>query len=210
MAIAVRRKLPVRCGIPHCSEGLKVGLFGGSFDPPHSGHRAATLCALKRIELDRIWWLFSAGNPLKHWKPASIEARMTASREVLDHPRVVFSDLEARSGIIRTVHTIEMLQDRFPSAKFVWLMGSDSLAEFHCWEGWREIFMRVPVGVLSRRPGRFAAMNAVAARTFAGHRVSDASARHLAEMKPPAWAAIRMAFDDSSSTCLRSDSGQVT
>ena len=193
----------LRRSVPQCPDGLRIGLFGGSFDPPHSGHGHATLWAMKQIELDRVWWLFSAGNPLKAWKPAALQDRMVAARSILDHPRVGFSDLEAKTGTVRTVETLELLQSSFPSARFVWLMGSDSLADFHRWEGWREIFGRVPVAVLSRRPDRFASMNSVAARTYANHRIRDGSARALAEMNPPAWAVIRMPFDDTSSTELR-------
>ena len=193
----------LRRHVPHCPEGLRIGLFGGSFDPPHAGHASATLWALKQIDLDRVWWLFSAGNPLKDWKPAPLQDRIAAARSALNHPKVGFSDIEARSGTVRTVETLELLQSSFPSARFVWLMGSDNLADFHRWEGWRDIFGRVTVGVLARRPNRFAAMNAVAARTFAEHRITDGSMRRLARMDPPAWAMFRMPFDDSSSTKLR-------
>ena len=189
--------------VPHCPDGLRIGLFGGSFDPPHAGHASATLWALKQIDLDRFWWLFSAGNPLKDWDPAPLQDRIAAARSVLNHPKVGFSDLETRSGTVRTIETLELLQSSFPSARFVWLIGSDNLADFHLWEGWREIFGRVPIGVLARRPDRFAAMNAVAARTFAEHRVNDVSMRSLATMDPPAWALLRMPFDDTSSTKLR-------
>ena len=196
-------KVSLRRHVPHCPDGLRIGLFGGSFDPPHAGHASATLWVLKRIDLDRVWWLFSAGNPLKDWEPAPLKERMGAARSVLDHPKVGFSDFEARSGTVRTVRTLELLQSSFPSARFVWLMGSDNLADFHRWEGWRDIFGRVAVGVLARRPDRFAAMNSVAARTFAEHRITDASMRSLAAMDPPAWAMFRMPYDDASSTELR-------
>ena len=194
--------------VPHCPDGQRIGLFGGSFDPPHAGHASATLWALKRIDLDRVWWLFSAGNPLKGWDPAPLRDRIAAAHSVLNHPKVGFSDLEARSGTIHTLDTLELLQSSFPSAKFVWLMGSDNLSNFHRWEGWRDIFGRVPIGVLARRPDHFAAMNAVAARTFGEHRITGASMRSLAAMDPPAWALFRMPFDENSSTKLRCRNGQ--
>ena len=52
-------------GAPPYAAGMRVGLFGGSFNPPHKGHKEASLLALRRLRLDRIWWLVSPGNPLK-------------------------------------------------------------------------------------------------------------------------------------------------
>ena len=51
--------------IPLHAEGMRIGLLGGSFNPPHEAHRAITLFAIKRLQLDRVWWLVTPGNPLK-------------------------------------------------------------------------------------------------------------------------------------------------
>ena len=51
--------------IPFHTNGMRIGLLGGSFNPPHAAHRAISLFALKRLKLDRVWWLLTPGNPLK-------------------------------------------------------------------------------------------------------------------------------------------------
>ena len=193
----------LRCEVPYCPDGLRIGLFGGSFDPPHSGHCHATRWAMKQIALDRVWWLFSTGNPLKSRRPADVADRIVAAGSVIHHPRVHFSDLEARAGLHHTFETLDLLQSLNPNARFVWLMGSDSLASFHLWAEWQEIFGRVCIGVLARHPHQFAVVNSVAARAFASCRIPDRSSRFLAEFDPPAWAMFRMPLDFTSSSKLR-------
>ena len=58
-----------RYDIPYARPGQVIGLFGGSFDPPHKGHVHVTLEAMKAFGLDRVWWLVSPGNPLKERGP---------------------------------------------------------------------------------------------------------------------------------------------
>lgn len=192
-----------RSDLPHCVGGLRVGLLGGSFDPPHSGHVQATQWALKKLDLDRVWWLFSTGNPLKARRPADLTDRIREASERFCHPRVVFSDLEMQFSTVRTVDTLERLQSVFPGAHFVWLMGADNLTGIHRWACWKELFDRVPVGVLSRRDHRFAASRSVGARTFGSSRIPEAEARKLATLPPPSWTMVHMPYDDTSSTRLR-------
>ena len=194
---------PVRQLVPPCPGQARIGLLGGSFDPPHSGHVHITRWALKSLDLDQIWWLVSGANPLKRRRPPPPAARVAAARRLLRHPRVGFSDVEARSGLGRTSDTLAALQAALPAAKFVWLMGSDNLVQLHRWHRWRDIMERVPVGVLSRPTDRFAATSSVAARSYAESRIGDHAVRHLADCAPPAWGMIRLPLDDTSSTRLR-------
>ncbi len=115
--------------------GQVVGLLGGSFDPAHEGHVRVTREALKRMGLDQVWWLVSPGNPLKARAPAPMADRLARARAVMQHPAVRITDLEARLGTVRTADTIARLRALYPGVRFVWLMGSDNLAEFHKWGG---------------------------------------------------------------------------
>ena len=129
---------------------MVIGLLGGSFDPAHGGHAHITREAIKRLGLDRVWWLVTPGNPLKVRQPAPMADRLARARAVMGDPRVVITDLEARLGTRYTAETIERLQAIYPGVQFVWLMGADNLVQFHHWERWRDILRAVPVAVLAR------------------------------------------------------------
>ncbi len=158
--------------LPYAGRGQTIGLFGGSFDPPHMGHVHVTREALKRFGLDHVWWLVSPGNPLKSRDPAPLAERMQAARAVMQHPRVEISDLEARLGTRATADTLAALQAIYPGVRFVWLMGADSLAQFHLWQDWRRIMDSVPVGVLARPGQRISARTSTVARIYAQYRIS--------------------------------------
>ena len=183
--------------------GLRVGLLGGSFDPPHAGHLHLSREALRRFRLDAVVWLVSPGNPLKTRAPAPLAVRLAAARGMIAHPRIVVSDVEERIGTRYTVETLSCLRARHPKVRFVWLMGADNLVGFHRWENWRQIAAMVPLGILARPGQRLAARTSRAARILAGHRLSAAQAPALAHSAPPAWCFVNMPMVDLSSTVLR-------
>jgi nicotinate-nucleotide adenylyltransferase len=189
-------------GFPQARRGMVVGLLGGSFDPAHDGHVHITREALKRLGLDRVWWLVSPGNPLKVRQPAAMAVRVARARAVLeDDPRVVVSDLEQRLGTRATVDTLVALQAIYPGVRFVWLMGADNLVQFHRWSRWRRIMEMVPVAVLARPGAGLAARLSVAARTFRGARIGRAEA--LAGRGAPAWTFINVPLHSASSSAIR-------
>ena len=192
---------------PKAGPGQAVGLLGGSFDPPHAGHAHLTREALKRLALDRVWWLVSPANPLKRAAPAPMEARLAACRRVIGHPRVSVTDIEARLETRATIDTLRALRRRYPSLRFVWLMGADNLASFHHWDSWQEIMALVPVAVLARPGQRMAALNARAARQFAQARLPATASPLLASCRPPAWIYLDMPMRRDSSTALRHAGG---
>lgn len=117
----------MRSGFPPARRGMVIGLLGGSFDPAHHGHAHITREALKRMGLDRVWWLVSPGNPMKAHGPAPLADRMARARAVMDDPRVTVTDLERRLGTRYTAETIQRLKAIYPGVQFVWLMGADNL-----------------------------------------------------------------------------------
>ncbi len=190
-------------GLPYVARGQRIGLLGGSFDPPHKGHVHITLEALKRFGLDQVWWLVSPGNPLKDRGPAKLERRMAAAAQIMDHPRVHITDFEARVGTRYTAETLAVLQHKCPHAQFVWLMGADNLAQFHLWRDWQEIMARVPVGVLARPGDRIEARTAKAAQVFKKARLQPKQSRQLSRVEAPAWAFANIPMREISSTDLR-------
>jgi nicotinate-nucleotide adenylyltransferase len=181
---------------------MVVGLLGGSFDPAHEGHAHITREALKRIGVDRVWWLVSPGNPLKPRAPAPLAERMARARAVLGgDPRVVVTDLEARLGTRATADTLARLRALYPGVSFVWLMGSDNLIQFHRWGRWRQILAMVPVGVLARPGAGVAARTSRAARIYRGCAVRRGEA--LAGRAPPAWVFVNLPLVAASSSAIR-------
>jgi nicotinate-nucleotide adenylyltransferase len=195
----------MRQGFPPASKGMVIGLLGGSFDPAHEGHAHITREALKRMNLDRVWWLISPGNPLKARQPAPMAARLKRARMVMPDPKVVITGLEASLGTRATADTIDRLQAIYPGVRFVWLMGADNLVQFHRWDRWRDILRAVPVGVLARPGSGVAARLSVAARAFRVHRVSRGEG--LGGRKPPVWCFVNLPLNKMSSSAIRARGG---
>ncbi|MEM9009768.1 MAG: nicotinate-nucleotide adenylyltransferase [Pseudomonadota bacterium] len=188
---------------PRAAPGLRVGLLGGSFDPPHAGHAHITRMALRRLGLDRVWWLVTPGNPLKREGPADLASRMEASAAHIRHPRVEITDIETRIGTRFTVETLQALLRLYPGTRFVWLMGADNLASLHRWERWDWIMEHVPVGVLARPGAQVRAGLSPAARRYRRFRLADRDAAFLPFAEAPAWALLTGPMIDISSTELR-------
>lgn len=190
--------------LPPAAPGMTIGLFGGSFNPPHAGHLHVGRMAIRRLGLDRLWWLVTPGNPLKERAGLpSLPQRLAMARRLARHPRIVVTGLEAELSAPYTIETIRFLQRRLPGVRFVWIMGADSLASFHRWQNWREIAARVPIVVVDR-PGRtLTAPLSRAARALARRRVPEAEARALAHRSPPAWTFLHGRRSTLSSSAIR-------
>lgn len=183
---------------------LRVGLLGGSFNPAHEGHRAISLEALKRLNLDQIWWLVAPQNPLKsRAETAALADRIARARRVASHPRLIVSDLEARMGTRYTVHTLKRLGDAFPHHRFVWLMGADNLVSLHRWYRWKDITTAVPIAVFDREPYVYGALAGRAASLLASSRWPSHRIAALAEARPPAWCLLRLRTHPAASSSIR-------
>jgi nicotinate-nucleotide adenylyltransferase len=194
--------------IPFHTNGMRVGLLGGSFNPPHAAHRAISLFALKRLKLDRVWWLLTPGNPLKeNGRLHGLSERASAAREVADDPRIDVSCLETVIGTRYTVDTIIHLRRRVSGVHFVWIMGADNLAQFHRWQNWRRIAAEVPIAVIDRPPQSFRALAAPAAQALARYRLPENQAARLADQQAPAWVFLTGLKLNLSSTGLRNPDG---
>ncbi len=194
--------------IPLYTNGMRVGLLGGSFNPPHLAHRAISLLAIKRLKLDRVWWLVTPGNPLKdHGALRDLEQRAEAARHMANDPRIDVSCLESVIGTRYTVDTITYLRRRASGLRFVWIMGADNLAQFHRWQNWRRIASEVPIAVIDRPPQSFRALAAPAAQALARYRIPENQAGRLADHGAPAWVFLTGTKLNLSSTGLRNPDG---
>ena len=213
MAVAPLNQAPVALpsisqAIPLYTNGMRIGLLGGSFNPPHVAHRAISLFAIKRLKLDRVWWLVTPGNPLKErGGPHDLNERTEAARKMANDPRIDISCLESVIGTRYTVDTITYLRRRASGLRFVWIMGADNLAQFHRWQNWRRIASEVPIAVIDRPPQSFRALAAPAAQALARYRLPENQAGRLADQRAPAWVFLTGMKLNLSSTGLRNPDG---
>jgi len=190
--------------LPPHARGLRIGLFGGTFDPPHAAHRAACLLAMQRLALDRVWWLVTPGNPLKDTRGlAPLAERIAAARALASHPRIDVTDIEAHIRTRYTYDTVSSLIARCPGVHFVWIMGADNLRSFHRWQKWRAIADLLPIAVVDRVGPSLYATAGIAGQALARFRIRESAARALPRRRPPAWVFLHGLKSPLSSTALR-------
>jgi nicotinate-nucleotide adenylyltransferase len=204
MPLSAERLIP-----PH-APGMRIGLFGGTFDPPHQAHLGASLLALKRLKLDRVWWLVTPGNPLKNTKGlAPLSERIAAARALTRHPRIDVTGIEAVINTRYTYDTIRWLKARCPGVRFVWIMGADNLRSFHRWQKWRGIAKLVPFVVIDRLGPSLYAAASPAGLAFGYARIPEHDAVTLPGRKPPAWSFLHGLKSPLSSTALRAQRERI-
>jgi nicotinate-nucleotide adenylyltransferase len=190
--------------MPHAERGMQVGLFGGSFNPPHAGHALVAEIALRRLDLDQLWWMVTPGNPLKSVSEiAPLAERVQLSEAMARDPRIKVTAFEASHNVRYTADTLALIKARNPGVDFVWVMGADNLRDFHLWQRWRRIVLTFPIAVVDRPGSTLSFLSSVVAKTFDYARVDEGDARMLARMRAPAWTFIHGPRSSLSSTALR-------
>lgn len=188
--------------LPSATDGLKIGLFGGSFDPAHAGHAHVAETALKRLKLDYVWWIPARGNPLKSTQTV-FEKRFASAESMARGPKMRVTDIEKRLDLSYTNALIQHLKTTAPKAHFVWIMGGDNLINFHHWQGWNEIAEAVPIAVVARPGAGARARFSKFARRYSQARIADPRAAALPTSSAPHWVHLRAPLNSESSTRLR-------
>ena len=190
--------------MPPTARGMRIGLFGGSFNPPHEGHILVAETALRTLGLHRVWWVVTPGNPLKDRSDlAPLADRIAASRRLIEDRRIVVTAFEAGHRIRYTADTVRFVLSRNRSARFAWLMGADNLASFHLWQEWQRIVESIPVAVIDRPGSTLSYLSSKMAITYAHARVDEDDAGVLLDQRAPAWTFLHGPRSSQSSTALR-------
>ena len=195
-------------GLPPSGAGQRIGLYGGSFNPAHDGHRHVSLIALQRLQLDVVWWLVTPGNPLKDTRALPpLAGRIAAAARIARHPRLVVTGVEAEFGTRYSADLVRQLTMRLADRRFVWIIGSDNLAGFHLWDRWQAITGSVPIAVVNRPGWLTAPLNAPMAHDLRDWRLPETAAVRLADYRAPAWIHLTAPRTAAASTMLRTGHG---
>jgi nicotinate-nucleotide adenylyltransferase len=187
---------------------MKIGLFGGSFNPAHQGHLHVAKAGLRELGLDQIWWFVSPQNPLKPTQP-SYESRVDTVRALNLPPRMRISDFEQKSGTNYTIDLLEALKQRHPKTRFVFMMGADNFGQLPQWRRWRDIMALLPIAVIARPGETIRSRLSQTARQYGDDRLNELYAVALAEMTAPCWTYLTLPLDNSSSTAIRAKLASV-
>ena len=197
--------------MPLATPTMRIGLFGGSFDPPHEGHALVAETALRALRLDALWWIVTPGNPLKDTSGlAPLAARIDASRALNSDPRVRVTAFEAGHRVRFTADMLRIVLRRYPAVRFAWIMGADNLRGFHRWQAWEWIAHNVPIAVVDRPGSTLATVASRFAIRFAAHRLDEGDAPALLSRRPPAWVFLYGPRSGQSSTALRAGRARST
>ncbi len=193
-----------RPDFPHYSAGMTIGLLGGTFDPPHAGHLEMSLCALRELGLDAVWWLVSPQNPLKMRRAHVLSRRLEWCRQITrQHKNIHITDLERSLNTTRTVLTLRRLKRFAPHTNFVWLMGADNLASCHHWEHWPLLFEKNKIAVFRRKCYYNNIMQTKAAIRY--HHLQREGKRALLNHHSNGWLVLNNAYHPASSTQIRAE-----
>jgi len=181
----------------------KIGLLGGSFDPPHRGHLYISLEAKKILNLDEVWWLITPQNPLKISKPAKYSERLRNSKKITKNMPIKIKEIEKKIKSKYSYETIKYLKNHYKNIKFFWLMGADNLINFHQWQKWQKIIKDMPIVIFRRYGYNTKALKSTTSNIYKNFRInkkklSDSDFKNL-----PAWVIVENKEIKISSTEIR-------
>ena len=133
---------------------MRIGILGGSFNPPHQGHVHISKIVLKSLKLDAIWWLVTPQNPLKTSDDLlPMDERITLSRKILDnYPKIIVTDMERGFETTYSYASIIKLKKYYPHTDFVWITGMDNAHSLHLWNNWKDLLEEICVVHVTRHP----------------------------------------------------------
>tara|TARA_B100000029_G_scaffold498212_1_gene566729 strand:+ start:4 stop:579 length:576 start_codon:yes stop_codon:yes gene_type:complete len=181
----------------------RIGLLGGSFDPPHKGHLYISLEAKKILQLNEVWWLVTPKNPLKIIKPASYKERVINCKRVSKNRPIIIKEIEKKISSKYTYQTIDYILNHYKNIKFFWLMGADNLINFHKWQKSKQIFKEISVVVFKRHGYNIRALRSNTYKKFESSKILSTSLNYNNFKRLPSWAWVNNKEIRISSTEIR-------
>jgi len=183
---------------------MKIGLLGGSFNPAHSGHLYISNIALKKLQLDEVWWLISPQNPLKQKSiNTPLKTRLNNAKNITKGHKIRVEDLETNFRTNITSITLKKIIARYNGSKFIWLMGADNLVEINNWFNWKKIFNTMPIAVFNRDVYSYSVMNSIAGKYYFSKLHKTKDSKSIFNKPLPAWQFLHINKNPISSTKLR-------
>ena len=182
----------------------KIGLLGGSFDPPHKGHLFISIESKKILKLDEVWWLVTPKNPLKISEPAGYEERVDNCKKITRNFPIKIQEIEKNIHSDYSYKTINYILKHYHNIKFFWLMGADNLINFHKWEKWQKIFNNMSIVIFRRHGYNNKALKSIASQRFKNNRVISSNIKLDHFTYTPSWSLIENKEIRISSSEIRS------
>jgi nicotinate-nucleotide adenylyltransferase len=134
------------------SKKKRIGIFGGSFDPPHHGHLKISKLAIKKLSLDRVYWCVTKKNPFKKKAFFSLSERIKKSKIITSKiKKIKIKFFEDKIKSINTVDLMVYLEKKNKKNMFFLIIGSDNLIKFHKWKNWKLLLKLTEIVVFSRK-----------------------------------------------------------
>ena len=181
----------------------RIGLLGGSFDPPHRGHIYISLESKKMFKLDEIWWLVTPQNPHKINQPASYKDRVKNCKRITKNNPIKITEIEKKINSKYSYQTIKFLNKHYKNINFFWLMGADNLINFHKWQNANKIFNEIPIVVFRRYGYNEKALKSYTSNFYRNFKLKNKNITISDFKQLPAWAVVQNKEIKISSTEIR-------
>ncbi len=148
-------------------KNIKIGILGGTFDPPHIGHLHISKIGIKKLGLTKLIWIITKKNPLKKKPYLNVKTRTLLSKKIIKKKRkIVVQNLEGKVKSINTFDLLKYVKSKNKKAKIYFLIGADNLINFHKWKNWRTIPELAKLVVFARQNYSAKALNSIALKKF--------------------------------------------
>jgi len=131
---------------------IKIGILGGTFDPPHKGHVYISKITLKKLKLNKIFWLITKKNPFKKKPYLSTQSRIKLSKKITKNNKEIFIkyyDEKIKSS--NTFNLLKYIKTQNKKSELFFLIGADNLKKFHKWKNWNKIPKLAKIVVFPRK-----------------------------------------------------------
>ena len=143
----------------------KIGILGGTFDPPHKGHLYISKFALKKLKLSKLIWIVTKKNPLKKKPYLSTKVRINLSKKMVGKEKKIFVKYyDDKIKSINTFNLLNYIKKKNQKTKLFFLIGADNLAKFHKWKNWKKIPKLAKIAVFPRQNYSIKSLNSIASK----------------------------------------------